>query len=41
MKAMTCSQLGGACEEAFRTETIDEVAEMSREFEALPDEAKG
>ena len=30
MKTMTCNQLGGACEEAFRASTFEEVAEMSK-----------
>ncbi|MGD8744138.1 MAG: DUF1059 domain-containing protein [Candidatus Woesebacteria bacterium] len=30
MKTMTCKQLGGACDEEFRAETFEEVAEMSK-----------
>ena len=30
MKAMTCRQLGGACDLEFRAETFDEMAEQSR-----------
>ena len=31
MKTMTCSQLGGACEEQFTAETFEEIAEMSKQ----------
>lgn len=31
MKSMTCNQLGGACDEEFRGETFEEVAEKSRQ----------
>lgn len=27
---MTCKQLGGACEQEFRAETFDSIAEMSK-----------
>jgi hypothetical protein len=27
---MTCNQLGGACEEKFRAETFEEMAELSQ-----------
>ena len=30
MKAMTCAQLGGACEIEFHAETFEEMAEMSK-----------
>jgi hypothetical protein len=30
MKAMTCKQLGGACDLEFRADTFEEIAEMSR-----------
>ncbi len=30
MKAMTCKQLGGACDEVFRANSFDEIAEMSK-----------
>ncbi len=30
VKTMTCEQLGGACGKAFRAETFDEIAEMSK-----------
>ncbi|OGU65120.1 MAG: DUF1059 domain-containing protein [Stygiobacter sp. RIFOXYC12_FULL_38_8] len=30
MKTMSCSQLGGACEETFRAKTFEEIAEMSK-----------
>ena len=30
MKTMTCKQLGGACDKAFRASTFEEMAEMSR-----------
>jgi len=30
MKTMTCSQLGGACEEEFRADTFEEMAELSQ-----------
>jgi hypothetical protein len=30
MKAMTCKQLGGACDEAFRANSFEEIAEMSK-----------
>ncbi|MDQ7042457.1 MAG: hypothetical protein Q9M34_02895 [Sulfurimonas sp.] len=30
MKTMTCKQLGGACDEEFKAETFDEMAELSR-----------
>jgi deoxyribodipyrimidine photolyase-like uncharacterized protein len=31
MKTMTCRQLGGACEKAFRANTFEEMAEMSKQ----------
>ncbi|QCB46040.1 DUF1059 domain-containing protein [Hydrogenophaga sp. PAMC20947] len=31
MKAMSCRQLGGACEEEFHADSFDEIAEMSRQ----------
>lgn len=31
MKTMTCSQLGGACEMAFRANTFNEIAQMSKQ----------
>ena len=31
MKTMTCNQLGGACNEEFRAETFEEIAEMSKQ----------
>jgi ferritin-like protein len=30
MKTMTCSQLGGACDEEFHAETIEEMTELSK-----------
>ncbi len=30
MKTMTCRQLGGACDEEFRAETFQEIAELSK-----------
>jgi len=30
MKKMTCKQLGGACDKAFKAATFEEVATMSR-----------
>jgi hypothetical protein len=30
MKAMTCKQLGGACDKEFRASTFEEMAEMSK-----------
>ena len=29
MKAMTCKQLGGACDKEFQADTFDEISEMS------------
>ncbi len=31
MKAMTCRQLGGACEKVFRANTFEEMAELSKQ----------
>ncbi len=31
MKAMTCKQLGGACDLEFRAHTFEEIAEMSKQ----------
>lgn len=31
MKVMSCKQLGGACEEEFRGETFEEMAELSKQ----------
>ena len=31
MKTMTCRELGGACDLAFRAETFEELARMSQE----------
>lgn len=31
MKAMTCKQLGGACDKAFHAELFEEMAEMSKQ----------
>ena len=31
MKTMTCRELGGACDEVFRAETFDEMAELSKQ----------
>lgn len=28
---MTCNQLGGACEKEFKSETFEEIAEMSKQ----------
>lgn len=28
---MTCKQLGGACEEKFQAETLEEIAELSKQ----------
>lgn len=30
MKTMTCKQLAGACDEEFRAETFEEMAELSK-----------
>ena len=30
MKAMTCKQLGGACEKVFHANSFEEIAEMSK-----------
>jgi len=30
MKTMTCNQLGGACDEKFRAESFEEIAELSK-----------
>ena len=30
MKKMTCNQLGGACEEEFKANSFEEIAEMIR-----------
>jgi len=30
MKSMTCKQLGGACDEVFRAETFEEMANLSK-----------
>ncbi|MCV6610613.1 MAG: DUF1059 domain-containing protein [Amphritea sp.] len=31
MKAMTCRQLGGACDTVFRANTFEELAELSKQ----------
>ncbi len=31
MKTMTCKQLGGACNEVFRADSFEEIAEMSKQ----------
>jgi len=31
MKTMTCKQLGGACDQAFRADTFEEIAELSKQ----------
>jgi len=31
MKTMTCKQLGGACDKAFRANTFEEISEMSKQ----------
>ena len=31
MKAMTCKQLGGVCDEVFRANSFEEIAEMSKQ----------
>lgn len=31
MKEMTCKQLGGACDKAFRANSFEEIAEMSKQ----------
>lgn len=31
MKSMTCRQLGGACDEIFRADTFEEIAELSKQ----------
>ena len=31
MKAMTCKQLGGACDTSFRASSFDEIAAMSKQ----------
>jgi len=30
MKTMTCAQLGGACDQAFRAESFEAMAELSK-----------
>jgi hypothetical protein len=30
MKTMTCKQLGGACDMAFRADSFEEIADMSK-----------
>ncbi|MFT5941320.1 MAG: hypothetical protein ACI9AV_000436 [Sediminicola sp.] len=35
MKTMTCRQLGGVCDLPFRTNTFDEIAEMSKKQELI------
>ncbi len=30
MRMMTCKQLGGACDQAFKADTFDEIAQMSK-----------
>ncbi len=30
MKMMTCKQLGGPCDQVFKADTFDEIAQMSR-----------
>jgi hypothetical protein len=30
MKAMTCKQLGGACDEVYHANSFEEIAEMSK-----------
>jgi hypothetical protein len=35
MKSMTCKQLGGACDEIFRAETFEEIAELSKKHGGL------
>ncbi len=30
MKAMTCKQLGGACDKAFHANSFEEIADMSK-----------
>lgn len=30
MKMMTCNQLGGACDRAFKADTFEDIAEMSK-----------
>ena len=31
MKTMTCKELGGACDKAFKAETFEEIAAMSKQ----------
>lgn len=31
MKSMTCAQLGGACDEVFRADTFEEMANLSQQ----------
>lgn len=31
MKMMTCKQLGGACDQVFRADTFEQIAEMSKQ----------
>ena len=31
MKTMTCKQLGGACDMAFKANTFEEIAELSKQ----------
>ncbi|MFS4468488.1 DUF1059 domain-containing protein [Maribacter sp. 2210JD10-5] len=30
MKTMTCKELGGACDQEFKAETFEEIAELSK-----------
>ncbi len=30
MKTMTCKQLGGACDEQFKAETFEQIAELRK-----------
>ena len=34
MKTMTCKQLGGACDQEFKAETFEEIAEQSKKHGA-------
>lgn len=31
MKKMTCRELGGACDQAFKADTFEEIAKMSKQ----------
>ena len=35
MKAMTCKQLGGACDRVFHANSFEEIAEMSKKHNLI------